>query len=115
MNDLTMAAIQIRSNSPVQSVVPKAGGQVSSPAPVAVPPPGEFVSSPKGAIDAESGLYVIKFRDSGSGEVTMQYPPEKVVKEYRRSAAIAEQNPKANDSPRTESSKAKTTSGSVEV
>jgi hypothetical protein len=44
----------------------------------------EFVS-PKGKIDAESGVYVVQFRNSSTGNVNFQYPNKKVVAEYARS------------------------------
>jgi hypothetical protein len=44
----------------------------------------EFVS-PKGVIDAESGVYVVQFRNSSTGNVNFQYPNKKVVAEYTRS------------------------------
>jgi hypothetical protein len=44
----------------------------------------EFVS-PKGMIDAESGVYVVQFRNASTGNVNFQYPNKKVVAEYTRS------------------------------
>jgi hypothetical protein len=44
----------------------------------------EFVS-PKGMIDAESGVYVVQFRNASTGNVSFQYPNKKVVAEYTRS------------------------------
>jgi hypothetical protein len=44
----------------------------------------EFVS-PKGVIDAESGVYVVQFRNASTGNVNFQYPNKKVVAEYTRS------------------------------
>lgn len=116
MNDLTAASMQIRSNLAARSAVPKATAVVSN-SPAQAAPSGVFVSSPKGSIDAASGIYVIKFRDSRSGEVTMQYPAEKVVHEYRKSAdVVVKQAPKVREeAPRTESPKAETTSESVEA
>ena len=43
----------------------------------------EFVS-PKGSIDAKSGVYVVQFRNSSTGNVDFQYPNKKVVAEYSR-------------------------------
>lgn len=43
----------------------------------------EFVS-PKGSIDAKSGVYVVQFRNSSTGNVNFQYPNKKVVAEYSR-------------------------------
>jgi hypothetical protein len=44
----------------------------------------EFVS-PKGVIDAKSGVYVVQFRNASTGNVNFQYPNKKVVAEYVRS------------------------------
>ena len=44
----------------------------------------QFVS-PKGSIDAESGVFVTEVRDTGTGKVAFQYPPQKVVAAYARS------------------------------
>jgi hypothetical protein len=44
----------------------------------------EFVS-PKGMIDAKSGVYVVQFRNAATGNVNFQYPNKKVVAEYARS------------------------------
>ena len=41
----------------------------------------QFVS-PKGSIDAESGVFVTEVRDTGTGKVAFQYPPKKVVDAY---------------------------------
>ena len=43
----------------------------------------EFVS-PKGSIDAKTGVYVVQFRNSSTGNVDFQYPNKKVVAEYSR-------------------------------
>jgi hypothetical protein len=43
----------------------------------------EFVS-PKGSIDAKTGVYVVQFRNSSTGNVNFQYPNKKVVAEYSR-------------------------------
>ena len=44
----------------------------------------QFVS-PKGSIDAESGVFVTEIRDTGTGKVAFQYPPKKVVDAYGHS------------------------------
>ena len=44
----------------------------------------QFVS-PKGSIDAESGVFVTEVRDTGTGKVAFQYPPQKVVAAYAHS------------------------------
>ena len=48
-----------------------------------------FVTSPKGVFDPESGLYLLQYRDQSTGEVTKQYPSEKVVDAYRRGTSEA--------------------------
>ena len=44
----------------------------------------KFVS-PKGSIDAQSGVFVTEIRDTGTGKVAFQYPPKKVVDAYGHS------------------------------
>ena len=41
----------------------------------------QFVS-PKGSMDAKSGVFVTEVRDTGTGKVAFQYPPKKVVDAY---------------------------------
>ena len=45
----------------------------------------QFVS-PRGSIDAESGVFVTEVRDTGTGQVAFQYPPKKVVAAYAHSS-----------------------------
>jgi len=47
----------------------------------------EFVS-PKGSIDAKSGVYVVQFRNASTGNVDFQYPNKKVVAEYSRADSL---------------------------
>ncbi len=53
-------------------------GKGSAPA-----PPGSqvFVSSPKGTIDPETGIFVIRFREQ-DGNTVMQIPAEQAVRRY---------------------------------
>jgi hypothetical protein len=44
----------------------------------------EFVS-PKGTIDAKSGVYVVQIRNASTEMLNFQYPNKKVVAEYARS------------------------------
>lgn len=46
-----------------------------------------FVTSPKGVFDPESGLYLLQYRDQSTGQVTRQYPSEKVVDAYKKGMA----------------------------
>ena len=39
--------------------------------------------SPKGAVDPESGIFVLQYRDTDTGEVRVQYPAQKVVSAYQ--------------------------------
>ena len=41
--------------------------------------------SPRGSIDAQSGVFVTEVRDTGTGKVAFQYPPKKVVDAYGHS------------------------------
>ncbi|MBF0246982.1 MAG: hypothetical protein HQL36_02755 [Alphaproteobacteria bacterium] len=42
------------------------------------------MTSPKGVVDPQSGMYILQYRDQSSGEVTRQYPSQKVVAAYRK-------------------------------
>ena len=74
----------------------------------------QFVS-PKGSIDAESGVFVTEIRDTGTGKVAFQYPPKKVVDAYahsRETEQVQQEAPeqsnasggKAESNPKVESS-----------
>ena len=73
----------------------------------------QFVS-PKGSIDPKSGVFVTEVRDTGTGQVTFQYPPKKVVAAYARTHKSEQEqqtpeqsNPqqgKVESSPKAESS-----------
>ena len=73
----------------------------------------QFVS-PKGSIDAQSGVFVTEVRDTGTGQVTFQYPSKKVVAAYARTHKSEQEqqtpeqsNPqqgKVESSPKAESS-----------
>ena len=74
----------------------------------------QFVS-PKGSIDAESGVFVTEVRDTGTGKVAFQYPPERVVAAYtdtRETEQVQQEAPeqpnasggKAESNPKVESS-----------
>ena len=53
----------------------------------------QFVS-PKGSIDPQSGVFVTEVRDTGTGQVTFQYPSKKAVAAYTRTQ-LKEQAPEA--------------------
>lgn len=65
--------------SAAKSVEAQAAQQASAP-----PSKAAIVTSPKGVFDPESGLYLLQYLDQSTGEVTKQYPSEKVVDAYRR-------------------------------
>lgn len=44
---------------------------------------GPVYISPKGIVDAESGFYILEYRNQDTGEVKVQYPSRKVVTAYR--------------------------------
>ena len=44
---------------------------------------GPVYISPKGTIDAESGFYILEYRNQDTGEVKVQFPSRKVVTAYR--------------------------------
>jgi len=49
-----------------------------------------YLTSPKGVVDPESGVFVLQYRDGSTGEVTKQYPSQKVVAAYKRGASSGE-------------------------
>ena len=59
----------------------------------------QFVS-PKGSIDAESGVFVTEVRDTGTGKVSFQYPPKKVVAAYARSSETDRETEKVQLAPK---------------
>ncbi len=59
----------------------------------------QFVS-PKGSIDAESGVFVTEVRDTGTGKVAFQYPPRKVVAAYARSHETERETEKVQLAPK---------------
>jgi len=59
----------------------------------------QFVS-PKGSIDAESGVFVTEIRDTGTGKVAFQYPPKKVVDAYARSHETERETEKVQLAPK---------------
>ncbi len=58
-------------------------------APVAAEKPQEPFLSPVFRFDKQARVLVFQFRDSETGDVTRQYPSEKVVKLYRDNAPQA--------------------------
>lgn len=46
--------------------------------------PAKGLTSPVGVVDPASGVYVLQFRDSKTGEVEVQYPSAKVVSAYKQ-------------------------------
>ena len=59
----------------------------------------QFVS-PKGSIDAESGVFVTEVRDTGTGKVAFQYPPRKVVAAYAHSSETERETEKVQLAPK---------------
>ena len=50
----------------------------------------DFYLSPVIRFDSESHRVIFELRDSQSGEVTRQFPPESVVREHQKSANLAQ-------------------------
>ena len=48
--------------------------------------------SPVINVDTQSGVAVLQFRDDQSGEVTVQFPSETVVRKYREGEVVAHGN-----------------------
>lgn len=61
---------------------------VSAPVPVAQEQPRDAYFSPVFKFDKAARVVVFQFRDGETGDVTRQYPSEKVVKLYRDGASI---------------------------
>ena len=59
----------------------------------------QFVS-PRGSIDAESGVFVTEVRDTGTGKVAFQYPPKKVVAAYAHSRETERETEKVQLAPK---------------
>lgn len=88
--------------SKINVTMDETANESSAVATLAVHRPAEFFSSPHGKIKPESGVFVIQFRDASTGEVLLQYPSEKVVAEYQRTASISEAvttSPPSDSSP----------------
>ena len=65
----------------------------------------QFVS-PKGNIDAESGVFVTEVRDTGTGKVAFQYPPERVVAAYADTRETEQVQQEAPEQPNASGGKA---------
>ena len=65
----------------------------------------QFVS-PKGSIDAESGVFVTEVRDTGTGKVAFQYPPERVVAAYADTRETEQVQQEAPEQPNASGGKA---------
>jgi hypothetical protein len=91
-----MEQIKLVSSQPIQKPPAKA--------PVEVPPPQkpsaadasapQFVS-PKGKIDAASGVLVVEIRNTSTGEVAFQYPSKRAASVYAAADKASEGKPAA--------------------
>lgn len=52
-------------------------------------PKGQGYISPIIHVDSNAGVAVLQFRDDSTGEVTQQFPSERVVREYQHGEKIA--------------------------
>ena len=73
------------------AAAPAAQNSVAPEASVSVQGLGGAYVTPKGTVDAKSGVYVLQLRNSDTGEVKNQYPSKKVVEAYK-SAPVVEQS-----------------------
>lgn len=91
-----------------------------APAPAAAEAPQEPYFSPVFRFDKQARVLVFQFRDSETGNVTRQYPSEKVVKLYRDNApkddapAAAPEPRRAADAPARSSGESTESSGAPE-
>lgn len=67
--------------------------------------------SPKGVVDPQSGMYMLQYRDSSTGDVKVQYPSPKVVKAYNAGAALAAQPDSSQHPAKVEPVVSKNTTG----
>ena len=65
----------------------------------------QFVS-PKGSIDPKSGVFVTEVRDTGTGKVAFQYPPERVVAAYADTRETEQVQQEAPEQPNASGGKA---------
>ena len=65
----------------------------------------QFVS-PKGSIDPKSGVFVTEVRDTGTGKVAFQYPPERVVAAYTDTRETEQVQQEAPEQPNASGGKA---------
>lgn len=74
------------------SAQPAGGNSLGSGSVAEVPPESAQIRfiSPVVQLDAEAGLAVLRVRDTESGDVKIQIPAERVVREYRSSGQTAE-------------------------
>jgi len=83
-------------------VMPVSIGRSGQPEPLVAAPTGNIVStdvapflSPDINFDYQSGIAVFEIRNSRTGAVEMQYPSRKVVEEYIRHGASAQDSAKS--------------------
>ncbi len=77
----------------VAKTVPLPSLQAETPDSVSVPQnaSSDFYLSPVIRFDPEALAVIFELRDSRSGEVTKQFPPERVVRELQRSAGLVQE------------------------
>lgn len=96
------------------SAQPAGGNSLGSGSVVEAPPESAQIRfiSPVVQLDAEAGLAVLRVRDTENGDIKIQIPAERVVREYRSTgqAAEAERAPveETNTAPPAVSSKPET-------
>lgn len=81
------------------SAQPAGGNSLGSGSVAAAPPESAQIRfiSPVVQLDAEAGLAVLRVRDTENGDVKMQIPAERVVREYRSSQAAEAERAPAQD------------------
>lgn len=70
---------------------------------------GPVYISPKGIVDAESGFFILEYRNQDTGEVKVQYPSKKVVSAYRGvepAPVQADSSQEAKPAPKSEAAPA---------
>lgn len=67
---------------------------------------GPVYISPKGIVDAESGFYILEYRNQDTGEVKVQYPSRKVVTAYRGAGSEPVQEASSQDAKPASNSEA---------
>ncbi|TAN50371.1 MAG: hypothetical protein EPN26_10250 [Rhodospirillales bacterium] len=86
----------------------------SAPQPEAKPAePGLGYISPVIHVDSEAGVAILQYRDKLSGDVTVQFPSETVVKRYREGEVVAHHSQSGSSETKSGSTGGETSAASA--